>query len=101
MALLYVKEYETLGNDNKSAAQVPMEPGVAEQTPVTFTTATQSAALNDATKIVMLQSDADCHILFSVNPTATVNHEKLIAGIKYYRGVPKASGFKVSVIAAT
>jgi len=100
MAKLWVKEYKVLGDDNRTHAQIPQEPGT-DQTPVDFTSGEdKSAAFDEATKIVMLESDADCHIVFGEDPTATTDSEPLKAGVTKYKGVDKNSGLKVSVISA-
>jgi len=101
MANLFVKEFSNLGNDRQSVAQIPVEPAKVEQTPVDFTSgAAQSAAFNDATTIVMIESDADCHFLFGDNPTATTNNEPLKAGVTKFRAVRPGSALKVSAISA-
>jgi hypothetical protein len=98
---LFVKEYVVLGNDKKSVAQVPMEPALVEQTPVDFTSgSTQSAAFNDATTLVLLESDTDCHITFGTNPTSTTDKEPLKAGVTKYRSVKPGSALKVAAISA-
>lgn len=100
MGTLYIKEYKLIGKDDAHSVQIPQEPGT-DQTPVTTSgTAAQSAVLADTTRIVMLESSTDCHILFGENPTATTNHEPLKAGVTKYKGVDKNSGLKVSVIEA-
>lgn len=100
MAKLFIKEYKVLGDDDRTVAQIPQEPGT-DQTPLDFTSGEQkSDVFDDETKIVMLEADADCHILFGENPTATTDNEPLKAGVTKYKGVDKNSDLKVSVISA-
>lgn len=71
MANAYIREYARVATvPGGGAIPVPMEPPVATQT-VSFTTATQSAALNDATNYVLVTVDADHNMLVGENPTAT------------------------------
>lgn len=74
MAKLHITEFSNLQNavgvgHAQESAQLPMLPPVAQQV-VTFTTTTQSAALNASTRFVRLIADADCHIEVGANPTA-------------------------------
>jgi len=103
MASAWITEYDAFGIRRDTGtgtlqAQMPLEPGT-DQTPVTFTTATQSAAFAASTRFVRIITDADCHVLFGANPTATANHQKLIAGVEYWRAV--SAGDKVSIYDGT
>ncbi len=100
MAKLYITEFFSQGVDGGSktpVVPVPQMPPAAEQV-VTFTTTTQSAALNAATRFVRLIADADCHIAVGANPTATTSNLKLIAGAAEYFGV--TPGHKIAAVTA-
>lgn len=97
MATLIITEYQHPGvrqDDGNRVGNLALEPAIAEQS-VSFTTATQSSAFNDATRVVRLQADAACNVKFGSNPTATASHQPLSAGVEYWRAVK--SGDKVSV----
>lgn len=72
-------------------------PPLAEQT-VTFTTSTQSNAFNTATRLVRVQSDADCHVAVGADPTATTSGVPMTAGQAEYFAV--TGGHKIAVIQA-
>jgi len=100
MANLWITEATGLRTDPNSGSQIALlqEPGVATQK-VAFTTATQSAAFNALTTIVRLAADADCNILFGVNPTADASAPKYFAGQEYFRLI--TAGQKLSVYDGT
>lgn len=98
MAKLYITEFNDLALDPSGVRpQVPQMPPVAEQV-VTFTTTTQSAALNAATRFVRIIADADCHIAVGADPTATTSGMKLISGQAEYFGV--TPGHKIAAVTA-
>jgi hypothetical protein len=74
------------------------EPAVANQT-VTFTTAVQSSAFNANTKFIRLIADAECHLLFGADPTATASHQMVPVDTEIWRMV--VPGQKVSVYDGT
>ena len=98
MALLYISEYQGARQVEGGLAQISQEPSV-DQTPVSFTTSTQSAAFASGTKMIRVLSDANCHIVFGDSPVATVNNKKLIANNVEYFGV--IEGQKVAAIVGT
>lgn len=56
-------------------------PFVASQENATIDgTSRQSNAFGEATRIVVVQADAACHVLFGLNPTATTAAFKIAAG---------------------
>lgn len=63
-----------------------------------FTTTTQSAALDGGTEIVRVLADANCCIAFGTNPTATAADIPLTANVPEYFEVP--AGGTVKKIAA-
>ena len=99
MATLYVTEYAKFGYD-ENGGSIPLgrEPAVANQT-VTFTTSTASNAFGPATRLVRIIADADCHLLFGEDPTATTDHQFVPAGQEAWRMV--RSGHKVAAVAAS
>ncbi|MGD9878915.1 MAG: hypothetical protein AB7F22_07850 [Reyranella sp.] len=102
MALLYITEYVGSGplrplNTGQAALPLAQEPGT-DQTPLSFTTSAQSAAFAATTQYVRLLANSDCHVIFAVAPTATTSHQKLTAGVEYWRAV--VPGQKVAAIVA-
>lgn len=99
MAKLYIAEFSaqaTVGTNQ--VLQLPQVPPVAGQV-VTFSTTTQSSALNAATTFVRVVADADCHLEVGANPTATTSSVvKLTAGVAEYFSV--TPGHKIAAIAA-
>lgn len=99
MATLFVTEYASLGADvAASVAPIAAEPAVTTQT-VSFTTTTQSSAFNASTRFVRLIADADCHLLFGANPSATTSHQKVMADTVEWRAVQP--GDKVAAVTAS
>lgn len=97
MATLYISEYSATSKESgNNPIQVAQEPALTDQA-VTFTTATQSNKFADATKLVRVIADANCHIAFGTNPTATAGNKLLIANTVEYFGVDMLSGYKLSV----
>lgn len=95
MSSLYISEYIAA----VSGVPLAREPALVDQK-VTFTgTAGQSTAFNGGTSLVRLMADADCHVLFGANPTATNAKAKLMSGVEYWRAVEP--GQKVSAIATS
>lgn len=97
MASLYIAEGSDL-QDDTTGAMVPVmrQPPVATQK-VTFTTTTQSAAFKGT--ILRVLADADCHLAFGSNPTATTSFPKYMAGVEYFMGVNV--GDKVAAVTAS
>lgn len=92
MAVLWVTEYNAPADYS-----APKEPAVRTQT-VTFTTSVQSLVFTEETRCVRVVADADCHLLFGLNPTATTGHQRLTAEVAELRHVKP--GDKVAAIAA-
>ena len=95
MAKLYVTEFREM---NYGAPDVA---ALVDQTPVTFTTSTQSAAFAANTTLVRLHTDGICSIAFGKNPTATTNNLRLTAGQTEYFAVPPGSSWKVAAVTNT
>lgn len=99
MATLWITEFASLAED-ANGDTVPVGNLGAETTQtVTFTTSTQSAALQATTRFVRLKADADCHITVGASPTATNGDTVLEADVAEYFGVqPKGTtGHKIAV----
>lgn len=102
MGNLYITEFAASGNSKSGAQlQVGHQPAVAMQK-LPFSTSTQSTLFDGRTRFVRLHTDADCHIIFGDNPTATTNHMPLPAGSTEYFGVWGENGgsLKLAVVAA-
>lgn len=100
MAKLYVTEFRhggatTLGGN---VAQVSQEPALAEQA-FTFTTTTQSAAFNANTRFIRVHTDSICSIAIGLNPTATTDSRRMVAGQTEYFAVP--GGWKIAAVTNT
>lgn len=100
MAYLYVTEFRDSGNSNSGAQlQVGHQPAIAMQK-ITFdaSASVQSAEFEPRTQFVRLHPTADCHVLFSPDPTATLNHMPLLADSTEYFSI--TAGGKLAVIGA-
>lgn len=101
MATLYVTEFGKFGFD-ENGGSIPLgrEPAFATQA-VTITSSSTAAtnAFGKTTFIVRLLADANCHVKFGANPTATTNDELLLANVPEWRFVE--AGHKVAVIEAS
>ena len=103
MSTLKISEYSQLGNGvNFGDIPAALEPASLVQN-ITFSTSTQSASFDGNTVLVGMTPEHDCHIRFfhddGVVP-ATTAHEKLTAGILYYRSVPRGGRTALAVIDA-
>lgn len=101
MANLYITEFVAIPKDGPYGTSTPMPvgatPAIAEQK-VAFTTTTQSAAFNAATRYVRVISDTNCHLAFGANPTATTSSMRVVADVPEYFGV--VAGQKVAAVTA-
>lgn len=98
MASLYITEFQASGNSKSGAQlQVGHQPAVAMQK-LTFSTSTQSAVFEERTLFVRLHTDADCHVVFGADPTATTNHMPMLADSTEYFSITPSQ--KLAVIAA-
>jgi len=96
MATLYITEYKRLGEDQRGhTVLVGQEPSVARQT-VTYTTSAQSNTLNKGTKFVRVIADADAHLRFDPDPTATAGDTKIEANQAEYFGVDGVKQMKIA-----
>lgn len=98
MTTLNVVEFEEMALDNNgNLIQVPICPPVASQN-VTFTTSTQSSALNDRTRFVMVLSSGAAYIKFGANPTAVAGDIAIPGEVPLFFGVRKGASLKVAAL---
>lgn len=100
MAKLYITEFNKTARVDMNTTDYPEEPGT-DQTPVTFTTTTQSVAFAKGTKLVRIHTDSICSIAFGTDPTATTGSRRLIAGQTEYFAVPPGQSYKVAAVTNT
>jgi hypothetical protein len=96
MAILYIEEYSALG---RSISGVPLQaPGalIASHTRTISGTSAQSAALNAATKWVVLTTDLACAWREGASPTAVATDRFLPANTP--RAFQATPGFKIAAI---
>jgi hypothetical protein len=98
MATLWIREYRDSGVAGAGRPiPVAAEPGT-DQTPVTFTTSTQSAAFGATTRFITIIGSAAFHYVVGSNPTATTNALKVPADVPH--DIAVTAGHKIAVIAA-
>lgn len=71
---------------------------VVQQTPITFTTTTQSAAFGNNTRYIMFMADAAFRWTIASNPTATANHSRMPADQPYH--IEVQPGDKIAFVTA-
>lgn len=98
MATAYITEYSGLGIQQGIGVPAPKEPALASQS-VSYTSSTQSSALNAKTRLVKIHPDAAAHIAVGSNPTATASSEFLAADTDHWRSVN--GGEKIAVYDGT
>lgn len=83
-----ISEYRLVGVDSTGrSVPVAVEPAVTTQT-VTYTTSSESAALNESTRFIRIVCDAKAHFTISAAGTnATANSPYLSADTPEYFGV--------------
>lgn len=97
MATLWIREYSDVGRvSGVPDVPVAQEPGI-DQT-VTFSTATQSVAFDNTTRLVTITADAAFHYVVGDDPTADTGALRVPASTLVMIGVK--GGQKISVIAA-
>ena len=96
-----VKEYSDVGVSlNNSTIQVALEPGVADQTPIDFSSGhAESLAFNVATRFIEVICNTQASYLIGATPVATNLNSWIPAGISKFMGIPKGKGYKISVVA--
>ena len=97
MATLYVTEYGTIAGLPATAnGQVPLEPPLADYI---VSIPGTSPAFQPTTRMVRLNCDATCSVLFGQNPSANTSNARMATNQTEFRGVPEGMAFKVSVVA--
>lgn len=71
---------------------------VVQQTPITFSTTTQSAAFGANTRYIMFHADAAFRWTIASNPTATANHSRMPADQPYH--IQVQPGDKIAFVTA-
>jgi hypothetical protein len=69
-----------------------------QQTPITFTTTTQSAAFASTTRYIMFSADAAFRWTIASDPTATSNHSRMAADLPYH--IEVQPGDKIAFVTA-
>jgi hypothetical protein len=77
---------------------IPSDQFVTAQSAMTATgTSAQSAALNNATGLVLVQSDEQIYVKVGNNPTAATDHYRIAAGGEQFFAVQFGQGWKVAI----
>ena len=99
MATGWIREYADMAESSDGdPVPIPMEPG-KDQTPVTFTTSSPSAAFAGTTRFIAVNASADFHYAGGETPVATTNALKVaVAAGPLFMGV--RPGHKIALIAA-
>jgi hypothetical protein len=105
MAFVYFTEFSGLGitvaaGHGAQPAQAPLTPAVAESRLAIGSTQELSAAFNANTRLVLVHTDANCHIAISSNPTASSTKGRMGAGESRFYAV-RAGIDKLAVITTT
>jgi hypothetical protein len=100
MATLNVTEYAELANYPVGVFLMGVEPALARQS-VTFTTSTESSALQAGTRFLRLVADADAYLEFAASPTATAASTRLKADTVEFIAVEPGQGLKVAAYDGT
>jgi|SRR5215471_10786552 len=97
MAFLFITEYANWANSPGGDHDFGQEPNVTFQRVAIGAGATSSAAFNTATRMVLVNADTVCSILFGAAPTATASSPRLQANTDRFYGV--SPSMVISVIA--
>lgn len=109
MAFLYVTEFASIQGALSGFGGVPVNaPPINDQQIAVGGTSTPCVAFNAATRVIRLESDSTCSIVFQTaaqqasgtNPTATNTHMRISANAppEYFAVIP---GYNLSVISNT
>lgn len=97
MAVVYVTEYARQVRDMGGyLVPTPEEPALAEQQVAIGGSSDQSSAFNDSAKLIMVHTDAICHIAIGSDPTASTSTKRMPADQTLFFGVQP--GHKIAVI---
>lgn len=97
MAKAYITEFADLPTYNNGV--MAKWSRVVEQTPVTFTTSTQSAAFGTNTRYILFTADSIFSWTIGSNPTATTNSMRFAADTLYH--IEVQPGDKIAFITNT
>lgn len=86
MAGCLITEFARQGEDDRGN-DMPIAGREVTTQAVTYTSSTQSAAFNGATRMVRVIADADVYLAFGANPTATATAIRLPANAVEYFAV--------------
>jgi hypothetical protein len=101
MAVLYVAEFENLGETSRGAPPVALQTPLAEQTVAIAGASAASSAFNASTRFVRLHTDAVCSVEFGTAPVAEATNMRMAADATEYFAVPVGQSYKVAVITNT
>lgn len=101
MATLYITEFSGAEVQHGVLVPVAFAPALAEQTRSISGSSAQSSAVNAATTVIRLHTDAICSIAIGTNPTATTSTMRMAADTTEYFAVPKGQSYKVAAITNT
>jgi hypothetical protein len=97
MATLYVTEYGTISGLPATAnGQMPLEPPLADYI---VSIPGISPAFQPTTRMVRLNCDVVCSVLFGQAPSASTSNGRMAQNQTEFRGVPEGMAFRVSVVA--
>lgn len=99
MTTLYIAEFSSLLNNVISGVDAALMPPLAEQTLTNTGSSAQSAAFNQATRIIRVHTDSICSIKVGPNPTATTSNIRLAVNQTEYFSV--SPGDKLAVVLNT
>lgn len=97
MPALYITEFSDEANASDGRPmQAVQTPSIGTQTVAIGGASAQSAAFKSNTRIVRINTDMACHVVFGANPVATTSMARMSADQTEYFGV--VPGQKIAVI---
>lgn len=103
MAKLYITEFADVMHESwgNTPVGIPMNPALAYQQIAIGATHAECSALNVATKVIRVHTDAICSIAIGASAVATALMSRMVAGQTEYYAVPQGASYIVSVITAS
>lgn len=99
MATLRITEYARLADDEPGRTiQAGQEPPLYEHKITIGSTSVQTPKFHISTRVLMVHTDAICHIAIGENPEASDENRRLPADSTVFYGIPNAVQFKLAVI---
>jgi hypothetical protein len=99
MAVLYVAEFQFMGQVPSASGQMAQQAPLAEQTAsIGGSSATLTNPFNAKTAFIRVHTDAICSIKVGASPTATTSTARMAANQTEYFGVPVGAGWNIAVI---